>query len=194
MRYSLSVTTAPTAEPVSLPEAKRQCRIDGSDEDDDLRRLITAARAAVEAMTGRTLVTTTYAMTFDRFPGTSGRIVLPRSPVASVTSVAYRDTSSADTTLDPSVYKLSAGDVFKAGYLVPADGEVWPDTDCDPDAVTVTFSAGTAASAVPETVRRQVLLLVGHWWDRPETKGELPRGFERAFDTLTALNSVPRLA
>lgn len=194
MRYTLTVATQPTVEPVSLSEAKLQCRIDGDDEDSLIERLISTAREYVAETTGRTFTTTVYTMTFSKFPYPTGRIDLPRSPVASVGSITYRDPDSATQTLSTSLYKVSAGDVYTPGYIVPKDGEIWPDTDDDPDSVTVTFTAGTAVASVPETVRHQILMLVAYWYARPETEGDMPKGFEKAFSMLGNLNTVPYLA
>ena len=67
-RYALRVTSEPYAEPVSLAEVKEHCRIDGTDSDSILWSWLLAARLYVEDFTNRAMVTTTYKMTFDRFP------------------------------------------------------------------------------------------------------------------------------
>jgi hypothetical protein len=46
--YASKISAAPIAEPVTLDQAKQQCRVDGSDDDAVLERLIKAARSHVE--------------------------------------------------------------------------------------------------------------------------------------------------
>jgi hypothetical protein len=75
---SLRLITAPTDKPVTLDEAKAQCRQDtasmGTDEDAILNAYIAAATAYVERYTGRALMTQTlgagarHAFGFDHDP------------------------------------------------------------------------------------------------------------------------------
>ncbi len=65
---ALTLFTPPTAEPVSLEEAKRHLRVDGNDEDVDILGLITAAREQAERHTRRQLLTATWDLKLDRFP------------------------------------------------------------------------------------------------------------------------------
>lgn len=57
MRYSIVQTVAPTSEPITVPEAKAQARIDAdlTDEDALVQTYIQAARGQVETETGRQL-------------------------------------------------------------------------------------------------------------------------------------------
>ena len=73
---------SPSAEPVSLADAKAWLRIDTADEDSLVASLVPAARARVEAATRRLLVTQTWRLAFDAWPndtpaGPFGRAVGP---------------------------------------------------------------------------------------------------------------------
>lgn len=195
MRTALRLNTAAGTEPVTLQEARLQCRIDGTDEDALLGRLISAARDYCEKTQGRRYVTQTYDYILDDFPYGCDGIVLPLTPAASVTSITYRDTAGDTQTLDSASYRLLRGDVNAPGRVVLKDGYSWPGTVSDEgEAVTVTFTVGEAAAAVSDSVRHQILLLVDYWYSRPETEGTEPRGFQAAFDALHWINSAPRLA
>jgi fatty-acyl-CoA synthase len=77
--------------PVTLTEIKAHCRVDGADSDAVLNALIAAAVSHLDGHTGilgRAMVTQTWRQDFEAF---GGRLRLPLWPVASVTSVTYRD-------------------------------------------------------------------------------------------------------
>jgi uncharacterized phiE125 gp8 family phage protein len=63
----LSVTTAPTSEPITRDEAKSFLRVDISDDDTLIDNLIQSAREFCEEYTGRTLINTTYKLSLDGF-------------------------------------------------------------------------------------------------------------------------------
>ena len=64
----LTLATEPTAEPVTLAEAKTHCRVDTSDDDTYITTLIKAARLYTEEATNRALITQTWDWYFDSFP------------------------------------------------------------------------------------------------------------------------------
>jgi uncharacterized phiE125 gp8 family phage protein len=149
---SLSLVTAPTAEPVALADVKLHLRI-GSDvtaEDDLLAGLIVAARDYVESFTHRALPLQTWDDKRDAFPSDGGPIWLPKAPAVSVTSVTYIATDGVSTVWSSALYTtdLPTGPKARAGGLVPAYGEVYPSTRDVPNAVIVRFVAGYAGTAV----------------------------------------------
>lgn len=195
MRTALRLNTAAGTEPVTLAEARLQCRIDGTDEDSLLGRLVSAAREYCEKTQGRRYVTQTWDYTLDDFPHGCGWLDLPLGPAAAVSSITYRDTNGDTQTVSTSVYRLLRGDENAPGRVALRNGQAWPGTvSAEGEAVTVTFAVGEAASAVSETVRHQILLLVDYWYSRPEMEGTEPRGFRAAFDALHWINTAPRLA
>lgn len=158
-RFSLTCETKPAIEPVTLSEAKHHCRIDGSDEDVAIDQAIVTAREYAESETHRQLITATHKLWLDAFP--SG-IIVPRSPLQSVTSITYIDPDGETQTLAADQYQVTQG--AEPGRIVPAHGCSWPSSRSQPEAVQVTFVAGygDAAADVPASIRRAIMLLVAH--------------------------------
>lgn len=208
MRFS--VTTGPSAEPISTAEAKTQLRIDGSSEDTLISNYIAAARGMLEKQTRRAFLYQTITLKLDAFPvadnanktrrsleqgfGGNGTILLPRSPAIAITSVQYVDTDGATQTLAGSKYALDK--TSEPARLYPAYDEDWPDTRDINNAVTVTYTAGYGASAsdVPEEVRLAVRLLVGVYYEQREAIStmnwaEVPLGLQ----AIVAAYTVPEI-
>jgi len=168
---SLILKTAPTAEPVSVSEAKTQSRIDISTDDTYIGTLITAAREAAENYTNRAFISQTWEYYLTTFAN-SGRefdeIILPKAPLQSVTSVIYTDTDGVSQTLSSSLYTVDAKG--EEGRIVPAYGQAWPSTRWVPNAVKVTFIAGygDAGTAVPAAIKHAILLMVGQYYEQRE--------------------------
>ena len=160
-------TVAPAAEPVSLAEAKAQCRIDSTDENDLLTALIAAARTHLEEILWRACVTQTWRLTLLGFPICGGPLFAPRCPLQSVTSIAYLDAAGESRTLDAGDYVVD--EAAEPGTIEPAYGLSWPVTRDHPAAVTVTFVAGFGdADDVPADLRHAMKLLIGHFNENRE--------------------------
>ncbi len=173
MGYGLTLHTAPTSEPVSLTEAKKQCEIAESNEahDPQLLRLVTAARQFVERRLNRQLITATWNLALDRFPYGNEPVLLPMAPLASVTSITYLDGNGDSQTWSSSNYRVSTA--REPGRIVPIVGATYPTTYNTTDAITVRFVAGYgAASAVPEGIKAAILLLVNHWFEERSPVGK----------------------
>jgi uncharacterized phiE125 gp8 family phage protein len=131
-----------------------------------------AVRAAIEyfdypnGMLNRSILQRTFRMHFKCFPE-SGRYLLPMPPLVSVTSVAYRNAAGTVLTLDPANYVVKNDGVMPAEIaFVEPDG--LPDTKSHPRAVSIEFAAGYATGAVPELLKRGVLVLAAHYVENPE--------------------------
>ena len=191
----LTLSVAPTVEPVSVDEIKSQLRIIDDDADNTtLSFYIQSAREFFETQTNRQLCTATWIATYDFFPGRKvdeyrppgwryGIIRLPRSPLASVVSVQYIDTNGDTQTLASTEYQVSTKS--EPGRVAPARFKVWPITDpMSMEAVTVTFTAGYGgASDVPVRFKQAIRFLVGHLYENREATVEqaltdLPLGFK----------------
>lgn len=168
--FSLTVTTQPTAEPITLEEAKLNMRFPYDTEDQRISAIIKAARLYCETVVGKSLMTQTLTLKRDAFPCDGAAITLPRSPVQSVTSVSYVDTAGATQTLSGALYQ---SDVTSLPPRIAMLNQDWPITDTRMAAVTVVYVAGYAsATLVPETIKQAMHLLVSHWFNNREAAGD----------------------
>jgi len=174
---ALTVVTPPAEEPITLAEAKAQCRIDSDDEDALLTGYIRAARRVAERISRRALITQTLELVLDGFPA-HREIELPRPPLQSVVSVTYTDRDENEHALDSGSYLVDADS--EPGRIVLKSGYSWPsDTLQSANGVRVRFVAGYGgAEDVPEEYKLGVKLLVGHYYENREnamTSGAVPQ-------------------
>lgn len=169
-RIREKVSTAVTEEPVTSTEAKLHASVDGTDWDDFFDEKIESARIKVEAKANRALCTRTYTAKMDRFPCQS-EFQLPWAPLASVTSIVYLDSAGASQTLATTVYGVDT--YSEPGRIYLKNGQVWPTTLDQPDAITIIWVAGYgAASAVPANYKTAISKLVAYWFKYREMEGE----------------------
>jgi uncharacterized phiE125 gp8 family phage protein len=170
----LVLSTPPSAEPVTLAEAKTHLRVDGTDEDTLITTHIAAARRQVEIYTGAGLVTQRWTETFDGFPCSpySG-ISLTRGPVLSIVSVAYLDTAGQSQTLSSATYVLNQTPLSADLWLV--SGQSWPATQAQRGAVTIVYSVGfgSGSTAIPDDIRASILLRIADLYRNREAQGAL---------------------
>ena len=178
------VTTVET-EPVTLAEARLQCKVDSDDATHDalITGLITAAREFAEHYTGRALAQQTLEGALDCFPDCD-YIDLPMPPVTSVTSIKYTDTAGAEQTLSASAYARSTYGLGNRVNL--AANSTWPSTQDVADAVRVLFVTGYTTA--PKAVKAAILLHIEIESPlNPHTPAER-ESMEKARDSL--LNTV----
>ncbi|UNK78064.1 phage head-tail connector protein [Sphingopyxis granuli] len=150
---------APVVEPVSLVQAKAQCRVIGTDEDDALDLYIASARAHAEAYCGAAFAERTLVARCDSFTDMAR---LPFAPVNSVTSIVYDDTIGTTQTLSATVYELRADGLDAAIVLKP--GAAWPAVQPG-SRITLSASVGT----IPlDDVLHAMLLFIADSFDRRE--------------------------
>ena len=155
--------TAPASLPVTLAEAKAQCRVDHNDENGYIESLIRRAVAMFdgEGELGRAIITQTWAQWVTQAPGW---VKLKMSPFIALTSVQYYDDAGALQTATLSDFETRLDGDFV--ICKPKEGFEWPAADARQDAIKITYTAGYGAAAdVPETVKGAILLAVGHWYD-----------------------------
>jgi uncharacterized phiE125 gp8 family phage protein len=177
MRYGLTVSSAPSVEPVTVAQAKAFARVEHGEEEDDWERWITAARVEAETYTQRSLVNTTWSMKFDTFPDDS-EIKIPRAPLVSVTSVKYLAAATGtETTIDSGDYSVLTSQ--EPGLIVPAYGEVWPTPRDFWEAVRVVFIAGygSTAASVPAGLREWICRVCAYWNENRDMGEKLPEAF-----------------
>ncbi len=159
-------------EPISLVEAKRHLREDGSDQDDLITMLIAAVRGQIDGANGwlnRALITQTWDLYLDQFPCGSGEIKLPLAPLQSVTAVNYYDADGIEQTVDAGDYTVDT--VSSSGWVVPNADAPWPTPQVGINKVRVRYVAGygAAGSDVPATIRAWMLLVIGSLYQQRES-------------------------
>jgi uncharacterized phiE125 gp8 family phage protein len=182
---ALNLVTPPAREPIELPEAKLQCRIDIDDDDALVLGYIETARTHVENATNRQLITATWEMALDYWPMS---IDIPRSPLQSVVSVQYVDTAGTTTTLATNQYRWRAttGPFAARGRITRGYGVSWPSLQAVTDPVIVRFTAGYGdyGQDVPAPLRQAILMLVGHWYINREAVGTVGEEIALAVEAL----------
>lgn len=164
---ALVLITAPTAEPVTLAEAKAHLRVDNSDSDTLITALIVAARERAETETRRALITQTWDLYRDAFP--SWELIVPKPLLQTVTSITYTDSNGVTQTLATDQYLVDSNS--EPGRITPAYGLVWPSTRWQTNAVKVRFVAGYAdAAAVPQSIKSWMLLAIGSMFENRESE------------------------
>lgn len=166
----LALTTAPAVEPVSVDELRHHSRIDVVDDLTYLAALIQASRQWIEQYLGRQLITATWTMTLDDFPG-DGTIEVPRPPLLAVSSVKYYDADRVQQTLAVASYNVHTfvGPEAPMGLIELASGYSWPTVYSGEGSVQIAFSAGYgAAAAVPMQIKQAILMHAGELYERRE--------------------------
>lgn len=173
---ALSLVTAATEEPVSLDEAKTQCRVDTDDEQLLLIALIQAARDYAETFTHRALITQVWDLKLDAFPD-DDTIWVPKPPLQTTPTapvVTYVDSNGTTQTVSSTLYTIDApaGPHARMARIVPAYSCYWPTTRDVPNAVTVRFYAGYGLQAsVPAAIKTAIKLLVAQWFSNRAATG-----------------------
>lgn len=175
-----TVVTGPTAEPITLAEAKRQLFLAESDtsQDAELVSRIQAAREQWEHDTDTVTLTQTLSVTAERFAGRE--IHLPGRPIQSITHVKYYDDQDTLQTLSTSYYKFNA----QEREIELNWNSSWPTTAIRWDAVAVTYVAGnTSLAAVPAIAKQAMLLLITYYQYGNRGDNDRPNDL-RAYEAL----------
>jgi uncharacterized phiE125 gp8 family phage protein len=176
IQYGLRVKTAPTAEPLTLTEARAHSRFDSFAEDGVIAGFILAARTYIETLCGIALCPTTFLMTIDDFPN-ADYIELPREPLQSIVAVTYKNLTGGTTTWAASEYEV---DLYSTPpRLRPKDEYDWPDDVKDQlAAVSIEFVAGySGPEAIPQPIMQALRMLTAHYIENREAVllNETPR-------------------
>lgn len=173
MWYPAVANEAPTAEPVSLPDAKKHVRAEyHTDDDAYIGGLIAAARDHVERYTGTFVAQREVVAKCDCFADFAH---VPVSPANSVV-VTYLDTVGVEQTLADTVYELRNDDLRTE--IVLKYGQNWPATQ---PGSRITATMGAGYEQVPPALKHALLLWIG---DAYEVREPEPSGGRTAFDDL----------
>ena len=173
-----------TSAVVTAAEFKTHARIYHTQDDAYIATLILSATQVIEAETRRALINRSFAYQLEGFPA-DGEIILPRSPLSSVSIVQYTDVDEVTQTLSSLDYHTYS--VNGVGRVVLKSTSSWPITlGTGALDVTVYFVAGYGASAasVPNALKHAVLLQATHMYENriavgPTQLYEIPRTVER---------------
>lgn len=151
--YRLETVSAPAAEPLSLAEARLFLRLDGTEENTLVDRLIVTVREAAEQYLRRSLITRTLAVSFDGY--VPDAVPLPMGPVAAVTGVTLISRSGESAALTEAAYRLDvAGRVVFS--TIPAAHRV---------RIVYTAGYGAEAEDVPAAIRQGMLAHLARLFD-----------------------------
>lgn len=221
MLLSTQLVTPPTAEPITLQQAKLHLRVDFPEDDTLITGLISAARQYCEKRTNRAFFTQTWLRTLDFFP-LYGRIESSRSPserdtwpygtwywdrvtidlphnrVQSVTSITYIDSNGQTQTLPTSGYNVDVTSM--PARIAPNQGMFWPIlNNYIPGSVKITYVAGSYGDGVdvnncPQTIISAMLLLLDHWYNHRGAASELNlKNIPLGVDALLGVEKVHTL-
>lgn len=180
---SFKLITAPTTTPISLSEAKGQCRVESSFTDDDamIMTYIQSATSYVERLCNSNLMTATWDMYLDCW---EREISIKKHPVQSITSVKYFDSNGDEQTLSSSLYSVDV--VSDYARILFNNSMSFPSLEnYKLNAITIRFVAGFASSTeVPYEVKNFLLAYVRQMYDRQDMSVEPSRFVMSLLDAL----------
>ncbi len=184
-------TVEPSAEPVTLAEAKAHLRLDHSSEDGLLSGLIRAAREEIERTAGLALIGQSLRLALDEWPR-HGTVTIPVHPVRAILSVTAYGPQGEVSLVDPSSYQ--ADTVSRPARVFFREA---PPALRTMNGIEIDFTAGfgEAGTDVPDLLRRAMLLLVAHWYEFRTAFGpkDQPVGYPAGCDRLIAPFRARRL-
>jgi len=190
--HALEIVDAPAVTPITLAEAKAQLRVEHSDDDVMIHRLIAVAVAYTDARgaLGQAMITQKWAQWMG--PNPQQKVALVLGPVQSVTAIKYYDVDGVLQTDTLTNYQTFGTDFTST--VGPKDGFSWPVTQNRSDAIRIEYEIGfgDAIADVPQSIRHALMLLIGHWYDNRENEliGTISKSIPFGFEELININRV----
>lgn len=180
----------PSAEPLSLAEAKTFLRVDHEAEDALIASLITSARATVEALTRRALIDQSWRLIRDAWP-VSGLIAAPINPLREVTGAHVLDATGAELPVPAGAFICDTarlpGLIRVDRSMVAAPGRLTAGI-----AIDVVVGHGADADHVPSPLIEAVRVVLAHFYEHRDVPGP-GAAFPARLDALVAPFRVMRL-
>jgi uncharacterized phiE125 gp8 family phage protein len=166
---SLILISPPVGTPISLQEARAQCRVDDASEDALLSGYVRSATEHVENITGLKLLDQTWEWTVDAFPDRCGWLRLPLAPLLSIVQIVYQNEQGTALTLDPMVYLIRGLGDAQPAQLILVPNQECPSTWHGHGAVIIRARYGWMDhNSVPEAIRQALAMLVAYWFNQRE--------------------------
>ena len=167
MANTLVEVTAPVKAPIDLAVVKNHLRVDITTDDQLIADYLDTARHDAESFLWRALITQTWRLDFDTWPGSV--IALPKPPLQSVTSIKYTDIDGNQSTFSSDNYRV---DIAKEpGEIVLKKDKSWPtDELLETGAIQITFVCGYGddPTDIPYDIRQGILLKVSEFYEMRE--------------------------
>ncbi len=159
--------TAPTVEPLDIPEVQTHLRVSG--QTGEIARMIKTARGMVERYLQRALITQTWDVYYEDWCG----IKIPYNPLQSVTTVKYRDLDGVEQTLSNTLYYVTKHEPAEVERVYDTS---WPTLQYgrpQPIVVRAVVGYGADGTSVPEEIQHAMKLLIT---DLYENRGTVVMG------------------
>lgn len=154
--------TAPTVNPVTLPDVKGQARIFHADDDIELQAMVASAVSLLDGyggILGRAIMAQKW---MQPFAGWSGILRLPMPEVRDV-EVKYTDQNGTEQTVSPSDYEVIEGHTGPVVHFLTTFSAPSLKTDIL-QPVRVTFTTGAdQPHEVDARIKRAIAVMVTHW-------------------------------
>lgn len=196
---------------VTLARMRNNSNIPSGQDEDFLTEALRSAEDYVERQLECTIGLAAWRLTLDNFPqqGVSrttfdsalaratnqqlmdwkpNAILIPLWPVRAVTGLAYAASDGTPTTLPlEQIVQPVGNDRY---HLRLKKGFYWPETDCSPNAIAITFTAGwPTQSAIPGTLTQAIRMLVSHFYENREAviTGSVSKEVELGVQSMLAM-------
>ncbi len=155
--------TGPEQQAVTLDEVKSHLRVSHNDDDIYLSSLAAAATIHAENITGRRIITQSWNLYEDAWPGDVD-IYIPFGTLQQVDHITYRNHLNEVTTWETSNYIVDLpGNLVRLAWDAswPAASDPYP---VNPIEIRFTCGYGNHPQHVPAALRLAILGLVAHWY------------------------------
>jgi len=168
---------------LTLDEAKKWLRVEGTEEDALIAAIMKGAVSYAENYLNKTVGNNTYHMAMDSF---ESAIQLLRPPVNEVTKIEYVDTEGVLQEFDLLLTKLDKD----SGKIYLNAGESWPDIANEPFAVHIYYTCtGMFAASEADDVLDAIKLTLTYRYDYRDDPNQ--RWRKASDNILTPLRIIP---